>query len=90
MGVAEVMVIEYNGRKKTASQHRLQIQKLYAKPKKEKEPEQDTMDLFDDDDLSDSEDEDGYSEDILSEAWSQSYILGLTSSRLFFAKGVFT
>ena len=68
MGVAEVMVIEYNGRKKTASQHRLQIQKLYAKPKKEKEQEQDTMDLFDDEDFSDSEDEDGYSEDILSEA----------------------
>jgi hypothetical protein len=67
MGVAEVMVIEYNGRKKSASQHRLQIQKLYTKPKKEKEQNPDSMDLFDDEDLSDldeTEDNvDEYSED---------------------------
>lgn len=67
MGVAEVMVIEYNGRKKSASQHRLQIQKLYAKPKKEKEQNPDSMDLFDDEDLSDldetEDNDDEYSED---------------------------
>lgn len=66
MGVAEVMVIEYNGRKKNASQHRLQIQKLYSKPKKEKEPEQDPMDIFDDEDISDPEEFDDNSEDIAS------------------------
>ncbi len=65
MGVAEVMVLEYNGRKKTASQHRLQIQKLYSKPKKGRGPDQDAMDLFDDEDLSEleeSEDDEDYSE----------------------------
>ena len=36
MGFAEVMVIEYNGRKKNGSAHRLQLQKLYEKPKREK------------------------------------------------------
>ena len=46
MGVAEVMVLEYNGRKKTGSIHRLPIRKLYEKAQKEKEP--DTLDLFGD------------------------------------------
>ncbi len=46
MGVAEVMVLEYNGRKKAASNHRLLIRKLYEKPKRDKEP--DSIDLFDD------------------------------------------
>lgn len=44
MGVAEVMVIEYNGRKKNGSVHRLPIRKLYEKAHKEKEP--DVIDLF--------------------------------------------
>ena len=37
LGVAEAMVLEYNGRKKTDSQHRLLIRKLYEKPKKGRE-----------------------------------------------------
>ena len=49
MGVAEVMVLEYNGRKKAASNHRLLIRKLYEKPKRDKEP--DSIDLFDDEEL---------------------------------------
>ena len=36
LGVAEVMVLEYNGRKKNASQHRLMMQKLYEKVPKSK------------------------------------------------------
>ena len=44
MGVAEVMVIEYNGRKKNNSAYRLPIRKLYEKAPKEKEP--DSIDLF--------------------------------------------
>ena len=56
MGVAEVMVLEYNGRKKSGSSHRLLIRNLYEKPKKEKEAEQ--KDLFDDEDPMDLTDED--------------------------------
>ena len=56
MGVAEVMVLEYNGRKKSGSSHRLLIRNLYEKPKKEKESEQ--KDLFDDEDPMDLTDED--------------------------------
>lgn len=44
MGFAEVMVIEYNGRKKNGSAHRLQLQKLYEKPKREKNS--DSIELF--------------------------------------------
>ena len=44
LGVAEVMIIEYNGRKKTASLTRLPMRLLYEKPKQNKEP--DTMSLF--------------------------------------------
>ncbi len=44
LGVAEVMIIEYNGRKKTASLTRLPMRFLYEKPKQNKEP--DTMSLF--------------------------------------------
>ena len=33
MGVAEVMVLEYNGRKKSSSHNRLLIRNLYEKPK---------------------------------------------------------
>ena len=64
MGVAEVMVIEYNGRKKTDSAYRLQIKRLYEIPKSEdtaapidlfpdseeaSEEELDDVNLFDDD-----------------------------------------
>ena len=44
LGVAEVMIIEYNGRKKTASLTRLPMRLLYEKPKHNQEP--DTMSLF--------------------------------------------
>ena len=37
MGVAEVMVLEYNGRKKTNSNHRLLMRSLYEKPSKQKD-----------------------------------------------------
>lgn len=38
MGVAEVMVLEYNGRKKSSSHSRLLIRNLYEKPKPVKKP----------------------------------------------------
>jgi len=38
MGVAEVMVLEYNGRKKTSSHSRLLMRNLYEKPKPLKKP----------------------------------------------------
>ena len=38
MGVAEVMVLEYNGRKKSSSHNRLLIRNLYEKPKPVKKP----------------------------------------------------
>lgn len=41
LGVAEAMVIEYNGKKKTASVNRLSMHSLYEKPKQNKES--DTM-----------------------------------------------
>lgn len=44
LGVAEVMVLEYNGRKKTSSMYRLPIRKLYEKPRKDRDP--DAIDLF--------------------------------------------
>lgn len=37
MGVAEVMVLEYNGKKKSSSHNRLIMHKLYEKPKQQKE-----------------------------------------------------
>lgn len=48
LGVAEVMVIEYNGRKKSASPHRLPIRSLYEKPKANQSPV--PLDPFSDDD----------------------------------------
>ena len=39
LGVAEVMVIEYNGKKKTSSQYRLPIRKLYETPKGDYPPD---------------------------------------------------
>ena len=44
LGVAEVMVLEYNGRKKSASNHRLLMTSLYEKPKETKQS--DSIDLF--------------------------------------------
>lgn len=44
LGVAEVMVLEYNGRKKSASNHRLLMRSLYETPKETKQP--DSIDLF--------------------------------------------
>ena len=38
MGVAEVMVLEYNGRKKSSSHSRLLMRNLYEKPKPVKKP----------------------------------------------------
>ncbi len=58
LGVAEVMVIEYNGKKKIASQHRLQIQKLYSIPKMEKEPDQNLFDQIEAEDFSEVEESD--------------------------------
>lgn len=46
MGVAEVMVLEYNGKKKS-SINKLPMRSLYEKPKQSREP--DTMELFGDD-----------------------------------------
>ena len=64
MGVAEVMVLEYNGRKKSSSHSRLLIRNLYEKPKPVKKPanEDPFYDSESDDepeefDLEDSEDE---------------------------------
>lgn len=56
MGVAEVMVLEYNGRKKSASHHRLLMRNLYEKPRQGKEP--DTMELFSDDDSAEQDEPD--------------------------------
>lgn len=64
MGVAEVMVLEYNGRKKSSSHSRLLMRNLYEKPKPVKKPanEDPFYDSESDDepeefDLEDSEDE---------------------------------
>ncbi len=46
MGVAEVMILEYNGRKKSDSNHRLLIRKLYQNPKKKQEADPSSFDLF--------------------------------------------
>lgn len=45
LGVAEAMVIEYNGKKKTSSVNRLPMRSLYDKPKIIRET--DTIDPFD-------------------------------------------
>ncbi len=47
LGVAEVMIIEYNGRKKTASLNRLSMRSLYESPKHSKTS--DTISLFNND-----------------------------------------
>ena len=56
LGVAEVMVLEYNGRKKSASNHRLMMRSLYEKPRTEKQP--DSIDLFNGTEPLDIQDED--------------------------------
>ena len=57
MGVAEVMVIEYNGRKKNSSAYRLQLKRLYEMPKSEDDAF--PIDLFpDSDEPSEEEQED--------------------------------
>lgn len=55
MGVAEVMIIEYNGRKKSDSNHRLLVRKLYQNPKKKRDSDPSSFDLFIDDSTGDGE-----------------------------------
>ena len=61
LGVAEVMVLEYNGRKKSGSHLRLPLRKLYEKPGKGKDPGDmelfSTADTMPDSDNSGDEDE---------------------------------
>ena len=61
LGVAEVMVLEYNGRKKSGSHLRLPLRKLYEKPGKGKDPGYmelfSTADTMPDSDNSGDEDE---------------------------------